>query len=158
LLCANEQHNRAAYSKVKEVAGKAIEDWSLEREGERENDARPQTRTQKPSWITPASSISREDDARPQMRTQSSGNFALCDEPSGGKYHMGVDSLRILRQNLKVARGFVPMNGEEMWELRPRCRRDAADGQFGLHKTAKLFDSPPGRGQHGFPSVRELAA
>ena len=120
--------------KVKEVAGKAIENWSLEREGERENDACPQT------------------------RTQSSGNFALCDEPSGGKYHMGVDSLRILRQNLKVARGFVPMNGEEMWELRSRCRRGAADGQFGLHKTAKLFYSPPGRGQHGFPSVRELAA
>ena len=70
----------------------------------------------------------------------------------------GVDSLRILRQNLKVARSFVPMSDEETQELRSRCRRYAADGRFELYKTSKYFDGPPGREQHGFPRVEELAA
>jgi aryl-alcohol dehydrogenase-like predicted oxidoreductase len=33
----------------------------------------------------------------------------------------GIDSSTVLRQNLRVARGFVPMNEDEMRDLRDRC-------------------------------------
>jgi aryl-alcohol dehydrogenase-like predicted oxidoreductase len=70
----------------------------------------------------------------------------------------GIDSLKVLRQNLRIADGFTPMSGAEMQALRERCATDAADGRFELYKTSKKFDGPPGRKQHGFPSLDELAA
>jgi predicted aldo/keto reductase-like oxidoreductase len=70
----------------------------------------------------------------------------------------GIDSLRILQQNLGVARGFTPMNSKEMQLLRERCAEFAADGRFELYKTSKAFDGPPGRKQHDFPPLDELAA
>jgi uncharacterized protein len=70
----------------------------------------------------------------------------------------GVDSLRVLRQNLRIAVDFTPMTGEEMQALRTRCASAAADGHFELYKTSKKFDGPPGRKQHKFPSLEELAA
>jgi hypothetical protein len=66
--------------------------------------------------------------------------------------------LKVLRQNLRVARNFVPMSLEEMQDLRSRCAAAAADGRFELYKTAKSFDGPAGRKLHGFPPVDELAA
>jgi len=70
----------------------------------------------------------------------------------------GIDSMKVLRQNLKIARGFVPMSSEEMQALRTRCAPAAADGHFELYKTSKQFDGPPGRKQHHFPALDELAA
>jgi len=70
----------------------------------------------------------------------------------------GIDSLKVLRQNLRVARNFAPMSLEEMQDLRSRCAAAAADGRFELYKTAKSFDGPAGRKLHGFPPVDELAA
>lgn len=70
----------------------------------------------------------------------------------------GVDSLKVLRQNLRITQGFKPMTGDEMQALRTRCAPDAADGRFELYKTSKKFDGPPGRKQHKFPSMDELAA
>jgi predicted aldo/keto reductase-like oxidoreductase len=70
----------------------------------------------------------------------------------------GIDSLKVLRQNLRVARDFEPMSLEEMRDLRSRCAAAAADGRFELYKTAKSFDGPAGRKLHGFPPVDELAA
>ncbi|MFL6227468.1 MAG: aldo/keto reductase [Pyrinomonadaceae bacterium] len=70
----------------------------------------------------------------------------------------GMDSLRVLRQNLRVARDFVPMSDAEMRELRRRVAHDAADGHLELYKTSKHFDGPPGRKQHKFPPLEELAA
>ncbi|MDT7542180.1 MAG: hypothetical protein QOE33_2084 [Acidobacteriota bacterium] len=70
----------------------------------------------------------------------------------------GIDSLRVLKQNLGVARGFTPMTGAEMKQLRERVARDAADGHLELYKTSKHFDGPPGRKQHKFPPLEELAA
>ena len=70
----------------------------------------------------------------------------------------GIDSLKVLRQNLRIARDFTPMTGEEMQTLRTRCAPEAADGHFELYKTSKKFDGPPGRKQHKFPSMDELAA
>ncbi len=70
----------------------------------------------------------------------------------------GIDSLKVLRQNLRIARNFTPMTLEEMQELRTRCAADAADGRYELYKTSKKFDGPPGRKQHKFPTDEELAA
>ena len=70
----------------------------------------------------------------------------------------GIDSLKVLRQNLRIARTFTPMSAAEMQELRTRCAEDAADGHFELYKTSKKYDGPPGRKVHKFPSEEELAA
>jgi predicted aldo/keto reductase-like oxidoreductase len=70
----------------------------------------------------------------------------------------GIDSLKVLRQNLGVACGFLPMQEDEMENLRKRCAGEAADGRFELFKTSKRFDGPPGRKQHRFPSEDDLAA
>ncbi|HEX7997666.1 MAG TPA: aldo/keto reductase [Pyrinomonadaceae bacterium] len=70
----------------------------------------------------------------------------------------GIDSLKVLRQNLRIAADFVPMTSREMQALRTRCAPEAADGHFELYKTSKRFDGPPGRKQHKFPPLDELAA
>ncbi len=63
----------------------------------------------------------------------------------------GMESVEILRQNLKVAQGFQPMNPHEMKELEARCRPYAADGRFELYKTSLKFDNPEARLSHQFP-------
>lgn len=70
----------------------------------------------------------------------------------------GVDSLKVLRQNLRIVRNFKPMSPEEMERLRSKCAEWAADGRLELYKTSKAFDGPPGRKQHGFPPLEDLAA
>ncbi len=70
----------------------------------------------------------------------------------------GIDSLKVLKQNLRIARDFTPMTAEEMQELRTRCAAHAADGRFEMYKTSIKFDGPPGRKQHKFPAMEELAA
>ncbi len=70
----------------------------------------------------------------------------------------GIDSLRVLRQNLRIARGFEPLSAGEMQALRERVAEHAADGRFELYKTSIKFDGPPGREQHKFPPLEELAA
>jgi aryl-alcohol dehydrogenase-like predicted oxidoreductase len=70
----------------------------------------------------------------------------------------GMDSLKILRQNLRIAQDFTPLSSTEMQNLRERCSAAAADGRYELYKTSKSFDGPPGRKQHGFPPAEDLAA
>lgn len=70
----------------------------------------------------------------------------------------GIDSMRVLRQNLAVAQNFTPMTAAEMEALRTRMREFAGDGRFELYKTTAKFDGPPGRKQHGFPSQEQLEA
>ena len=70
----------------------------------------------------------------------------------------GIDSLKVLRQNLRVARGFEPYTPAEMQALRDRCAEAAADGRFELYKTSISFEGPPGRKQHKFPALEELSA
>ncbi|MBI2186506.1 MAG: aldo/keto reductase [Acidobacteria bacterium] len=70
----------------------------------------------------------------------------------------GIDSMRVLRQNLKVAVGFKPMSKRQMEALRRRVRDDASDGRFELYKTTAQHEGPVGRVQHGFPSDAEAAA
>ena len=61
----------------------------------------------------------------------------------------GIDSMRVLRQNLRVARGFVPLSADEMHALRTRVAELAGDGRFELYKSSRHYDGPIGRAQHG---------
>jgi predicted aldo/keto reductase-like oxidoreductase len=70
----------------------------------------------------------------------------------------GMDSRRVLQQNLKIAQGFKRMSAAEMDALRLRVAGEAADGRFELYKVSAKHDGPQGRKQHGFPSDKELAA
>ncbi len=63
----------------------------------------------------------------------------------------GMDSPKVLEQNLRVARGFKPMTEREMEALRARCAPMAADGHFEPYKASLRFDNPMTRLPHGFP-------
>lgn len=68
----------------------------------------------------------------------------------------GVDSLRVLKQNLRIARGFERMSAAAMQALRTRCREEAADGRFELYKVTGKHEGDEGRRQHGFPPQSEV--
>ena len=70
----------------------------------------------------------------------------------------GMDSMRILKQNVAIASDFKPMSKREMDALRKRVAGQAADGRFELYKTTAMHEGPIGRAQHGFPSDEELSA
>jgi uncharacterized protein len=70
----------------------------------------------------------------------------------------GIDSLRVLKQNLRVARGFEALPAREMQQLRRHTAEKAADGRFELYKTTAQHDGDVGREQHGFPLENELSA
>ena len=69
----------------------------------------------------------------------------------------GIDSLRVLKQNLRVASDFKPFTQDQMERLRHRLAPVAADGRFELYKTSAQHEGDEGREQHGFPSPDELA-
>jgi aryl-alcohol dehydrogenase-like predicted oxidoreductase len=70
----------------------------------------------------------------------------------------GIDSMRVLRQNVRIARDFVPMSAEEMAALRDRVAESAADGRYELYKSTAKHEGDVGRKQHGFPLQEEVAA
>jgi aryl-alcohol dehydrogenase-like predicted oxidoreductase len=70
----------------------------------------------------------------------------------------GIDSMKVLKQNLTVAQGFRPMTPRQMDALRKRVRSAAEDGRYELYKTTATHDGKVGRKQHGFPGDDELAA
>jgi len=70
----------------------------------------------------------------------------------------GIDSMRVLKQNLKVAAGFRPMSKSAMAALRKRVADEAADGRYELYKTTAMHEGPIGRAQHNYPSDKELSA
>jgi aryl-alcohol dehydrogenase-like predicted oxidoreductase len=69
----------------------------------------------------------------------------------------GIDSLRVLRQNLRIARQFTPMSARERRAYERSLAEYAADGRFELYKTTAEHDGEVGREQHGFPSQEEVA-
>jgi len=69
----------------------------------------------------------------------------------------GIDSMKVLRQNLKLARGFTPLMPSEMAALREKVGRYATDGRFETYKVTAKHEGPEGRKQHGFPSEEEVA-
>jgi len=70
----------------------------------------------------------------------------------------GIDSMAVLRRNVKVADGFRPMSARQMEALRQRVRVEAEDGRFELYKTTAEHEGAVGRKQHGYPSEEELSA
>jgi aryl-alcohol dehydrogenase-like predicted oxidoreductase len=70
----------------------------------------------------------------------------------------GIDSPKVLKQNLAVAYRFKPMSEAGMETLRRRVRIEAADGRFELYKTTAKHEGTVGRQQHSFPSDEELTA
>lgn len=69
----------------------------------------------------------------------------------------GIDSLRVLKQNLRIASDFTPFTPDQMERLRHRLVPVASDGRFELYKTTAQHDGDEGRAQHGFPTEAELA-
>ncbi len=68
----------------------------------------------------------------------------------------GIDSMRVLKQNLEVASEFKPFTNDQMERLRHRFASIAADGRFELYKTTAQHEGDEGRAQHSFPSQEEL--
>lgn len=61
----------------------------------------------------------------------------------------GMDSLDLLRENLRIARAFTPMSGAERLAFENQCAVHASDGRFELNETTAKFIGSPGREQHG---------
>jgi aryl-alcohol dehydrogenase-like predicted oxidoreductase len=70
----------------------------------------------------------------------------------------GIDSMRVLRQNVRIAGGFTPLPEAEMVALRRRVAALAADGRYELYKSTAKHEGDIGRKQHGFPLQEEVAA
>jgi predicted aldo/keto reductase-like oxidoreductase len=68
----------------------------------------------------------------------------------------GIDSMRVLNQNLKIAQGFKPMTRVQMDAFLNRLAGNDADGRFELYKTTAQHDGVEGRELHGFPSQEEM--
>ena len=68
----------------------------------------------------------------------------------------GIDSMRVLKQNLEVASDFKPFTQDQMARLRHRFAAVAADGHFELYKTTAQHEGDEGRAQHDFPSQQEM--
>jgi uncharacterized protein len=69
----------------------------------------------------------------------------------------GVDSLEVLRQNLKIARAFSPIDARERHAYERSLKDDALDGRFELYKSTAEHEGEVGRKQHGFPSQEDVA-
>jgi uncharacterized protein len=69
----------------------------------------------------------------------------------------GIDSLTVLRQNLRIVRGFSPMGDREREAYEQSLAGYTLDGRFELYKTSAEHDGDVGRRQHGFPSQEEVA-
>jgi aryl-alcohol dehydrogenase-like predicted oxidoreductase len=64
----------------------------------------------------------------------------------------GIDSLKVLRQNLRIARGFTPMTTQDRHAYEQSVSGPAADGRFELYKTSAEHEGDVGRKQHDFPA------
>ena len=67
----------------------------------------------------------------------------------------GIDSPKVLRQNVDIARGFRPMTEQQRDRLRRRVAAAAADGHFELYKVSALFEGDESRRVHGLPTHAE---
>ncbi len=67
----------------------------------------------------------------------------------------GIDSEKVLDQNLKIVREFKPLTVDEKTKIEQSTFKVAGDGRFELFKSSKMFDGPVHRKQHGFdPAIR----
>jgi len=70
----------------------------------------------------------------------------------------GIDTMRVLRQNVAVTTNFRPMTERQREALRRRVAAEARDGRFELYKISAAFDGNESRRQHGLPLMGELIA
>jgi aryl-alcohol dehydrogenase-like predicted oxidoreductase len=70
----------------------------------------------------------------------------------------GIDSVRVLKQNLAVAQDFRPMTARARAALRRRVAAQAVDGRFELYKISAAFEGVETRRVHGLPPQDELTA
>jgi predicted aldo/keto reductase-like oxidoreductase len=70
----------------------------------------------------------------------------------------GIDTMRVLNQNLAVAEAFRPMTARQREVLLRRIAAKARDGRFELYKISAAFDGNESRRQHGLPLMGELIA
>ena len=68
----------------------------------------------------------------------------------------GMDTPRVLTQNLSVAQGFRPLSARDRQALRRRVAAHAADGRFELYKISAAFEGVETRRVHGLPSQDDL--
>ncbi|MCS2155389.1 hypothetical protein MUU48_00115, partial [Scandinavium sp. H11S7] len=69
----------------------------------------------------------------------------------------GIDSLKVLRQNLRIANTFSRMTARERHAYEQSVSAYAGDGRFELYKTTAEHEGPVGRTHHGFPSQDDVA-
>jgi aryl-alcohol dehydrogenase-like predicted oxidoreductase len=70
----------------------------------------------------------------------------------------GIDSMRVLRQNVRIANDFTPLSMAQLERLRRTLAPLAADGRFELYKTTAKHDGEVGREQHGYPPPESVGA
>ena len=69
----------------------------------------------------------------------------------------GMDSMRVLNQNLEILRNFKPLTTEQISALRDYGKQ-FNDGRYELFKSTVKYDGDLGRQQHNFPPAAELPA
>ena len=65
--------------------------------------------------------------------------------------------MKVLRQNLRIAREFSPMSERERRSYERSLADYGPDGRHELYKTSAEHEGEVGRKQHGFPSPEEMA-
>lgn len=61
---------------------------------------------------------------------------------------VGIDSMKVLDQDIKMARNFKPMSAEEQKKLVAKVKPVAGDGRHERFKSTQFFDGPYHRKQH----------
>ena len=69
----------------------------------------------------------------------------------------GMDSMRVLHQNLEILRNFKPLSELQISELRTYGKQ-FEDGRYELFKSSVKYDGDLGRQQHDFPPATDLPA
>jgi predicted aldo/keto reductase-like oxidoreductase len=83
----------------------------------------------------------------------------VCDAEAAIRYALsqsiaslvvGIDSEKVLDQDLAVANAFTPMTPRELHDLQEKVKAVATDGRFEPFKSTQTYDGPYHRQQHGF--------
>ena len=61
---------------------------------------------------------------------------------------VGIDSMKVLKQDIEIARNFKPLEGEELQTLLAKVKPVAGDGRHEQFKSTQVFDGPYHKKQH----------
>ncbi len=61
---------------------------------------------------------------------------------------VGIDSMKVLKQDLEIARSFKPIEGEELQTLLAKVKPAAGDGRHEQFKSTQVYDGPYHKKQH----------